>query len=68
LGIKQDPISKITNTKMAGGVAQVIEHLIIKPEALTSTPSTTNKQTKRRRKRGSLWCVKFRQMKTHCIH
>jgi hypothetical protein len=28
LGIKQDPISKITNTKRAGGVAQVIEHLL----------------------------------------
>jgi hypothetical protein len=26
-GIKRDPISKVTNTKRVGGMAQVVEHL-----------------------------------------
>jgi hypothetical protein len=33
-----DPISKIPNTKRAGGVAQVVEHLLSKCEALGSSP------------------------------
>jgi hypothetical protein len=40
-GINQDTISKITNAKRAGRVAQVVEHLPSKLEAFSSTPSTT---------------------------
>jgi hypothetical protein len=43
LNQKGDPISKITRVKRAGGLAQVIEYLPIKCEALNSTPSTTSK-------------------------
>jgi hypothetical protein len=39
LGRKQDPISKITNAKRAGGVAQVVELLPSKCKALNSSPS-----------------------------
>jgi hypothetical protein len=40
LSIKQDPISKITNLKRTGGVAQVVENLPSKCEALNSTTNT----------------------------
>jgi hypothetical protein len=45
-GKKQDPTSKITNVKSAGGLAlsQVVECLPSKREALTSTPSTAKKK------------------------
>jgi hypothetical protein len=42
LGIKQDPISKITRAKRASGVTQVVEHLLRTWEALSSTPSTAH--------------------------
>jgi hypothetical protein len=38
LGIKPDPISKITNAEGTGAVTQVVECLFSKPEALNSTP------------------------------
>jgi hypothetical protein len=38
LGIKQDPIPKITNTKRAAGVAQGIEHLQSKFKTLGFNP------------------------------
>jgi hypothetical protein len=42
--MKQEPISKITNAKSAGRVAQVLEqHLPSKYEALSSTSSTAKK-------------------------
>jgi hypothetical protein len=45
-GIKQDPISKITNI-WAGGIVQVVEHQPSKHEALSSSPpSTGGKRTK----------------------
>jgi hypothetical protein len=37
-GIKQDPISKITSAKRAGGMAQVVEHLSSKHKAQTPLP------------------------------
>jgi hypothetical protein len=40
-GIKPDPVSKIANTKRAGGVAQVVECLLSKCKTLSSTISTT---------------------------
>jgi hypothetical protein len=40
---KLDPISKITRAKRAGGVAQAVEPLPSKHEALNSSPSTTKK-------------------------
>jgi hypothetical protein len=40
LGKKQDPISKITRAKRAGGVAQAVECLTHKHEALSPNPST----------------------------
>jgi hypothetical protein len=42
----QDPIQKITKTKRAWGVAQVVEHLPSKCKALcsSSNPSTNNKK------------------------
>jgi hypothetical protein len=39
-GKKQDPIWKVTKAKKAGGVAQVLELLPSKCEALSSNPST----------------------------
>jgi hypothetical protein len=44
LGKKWDPFSKITRAKMAGGVAQVIEHLPSKCEVLSSNFSNANKK------------------------
>jgi hypothetical protein len=44
LGIKGDPISKITNTRRAGFVAQVVEPLPSKHETLSSTSSTKKKK------------------------
>jgi hypothetical protein len=41
LGKKRDPISKITTADRAGGMAQVVEHLPSKCNALNSTPNTT---------------------------
>jgi hypothetical protein len=38
LGKKQDPISKITRATRATGMAQVVEHLPSKKEALHSNP------------------------------
>jgi hypothetical protein len=35
--IKQDPISKLTNSKRAGRVAQVVEYLPSKCEGLSSS-------------------------------
>jgi hypothetical protein len=43
-GIKQEPISEITNTEKDGGLAQVIECLPSKRKALNSTPVTTRKK------------------------
>jgi hypothetical protein len=45
----QDPISKITKTKRAGGMIQVIEHVPSKHKALNSNPSTTNKKERKRK-------------------
>jgi hypothetical protein len=45
LGIKGDPISKITNIKRAGGVTQVV-YLSRKYKALNSNPSTAKKKKK----------------------
>jgi hypothetical protein len=38
--IKQDPISKITKAKRAGGMTPVVECLLSNLEALSSNPST----------------------------
>jgi hypothetical protein len=38
LGIKRDPIFKITNAKRAAEVVQVVEHLPSKCKTLSSTP------------------------------
>jgi hypothetical protein len=43
LGKKRDPISKIPRAKRAGGVAQVVQHLCSKCEALSLSPRTANK-------------------------
>jgi hypothetical protein len=40
LGKNQDPISKITRAKSAGGITQAVQHLPKKCEALSSNPST----------------------------
>jgi hypothetical protein len=39
--IKQDPISKITNTRRAGGLAQLLKHLPSKCKPLSSNSSGT---------------------------
>jgi hypothetical protein len=44
LGKKQDPISKITRAKRAGGMAQGVEHTSQKHEALSFKPSTAKKK------------------------
>jgi hypothetical protein len=41
LGIKHNPVSKITNAKRADGRTQVVKCLSSKCEALSPTPSTT---------------------------
>jgi hypothetical protein len=46
MGKKPDHVSEITREKRAGGVAQVVECLPSKCEALTLTPSTTKKKKK----------------------
>jgi hypothetical protein len=43
-GIKQDPISKITKVKRAGGTANMVKYLPNKHETLSSSPRTANKQ------------------------
>jgi hypothetical protein len=48
LGKKQDPISKKTSqTKRAGDMAQVVDLLPSKWEALSSNPSTLKKQNQK---------------------
>jgi hypothetical protein len=47
LGIKQDPLLKITYTKRVGRVAQVVKHLPSKHEVLSSISSTTKKKKKK---------------------
>jgi hypothetical protein len=42
--IKQDLISKITSAKMAGGMAQVVGHLLSKHMALSTTNITKKKK------------------------
>jgi hypothetical protein len=39
---KLDPIRKITKAKRAGGMAQMVEHLPSKSEALNSNPSSAS--------------------------
>jgi hypothetical protein len=41
-GIKQDPISKITNTKKAGNMVQKVEYLPNKHQALSSPICAAN--------------------------
>jgi hypothetical protein len=41
---KQDPSSKITRTKKAGGIAEAVESLPNKCKALSSKPSTVRKK------------------------
>jgi hypothetical protein len=47
LDIKQDSIPKIPITKKAGRVAQVVEHLPSRCEALSSNPPYHKQQTNR---------------------
>jgi hypothetical protein len=42
----RDPIQKIAQSKKGWGIAEAAEHLTNKPEALSSNPSTTNKNKK----------------------
>jgi hypothetical protein len=55
----QDPISKITRVKWTPGVAQAVEHLLCKWQALGSNPSytKTNKQQQKSHSCFSLFCV-----------
>jgi hypothetical protein len=46
-GIKYDLISKITNTKRAGEMAQVVEYLPSSCKGLSSTSSTAKKKKKK---------------------
>jgi hypothetical protein len=48
MDLGQDPITKVTRVKRAGGVAQAVEHFPSKHKALSTNPSNTktNKQTK----------------------
>jgi hypothetical protein len=45
----QDPISKNPSQKRADGVAQIVENLPRKHEALSSNPSMTRKEKKERK-------------------
>jgi hypothetical protein len=46
-GEKRDPISKITNTKRAGGVAQVVEH----PPSHEFIPCSAKKKVNKKKKK-----------------
>jgi hypothetical protein len=48
LGKKQDPISKITRAKRTEGLAQAVEHLTSKYEALSSNNYTAKKKKSER--------------------
>jgi phosphatidate phosphatase PAH1 len=50
LGKKQDPISKITRTKRAGGIVQVVECLPSKHEALNQISIPQKKKKKKKYK------------------
>jgi hypothetical protein len=50
-GMKQDPISKITNPKGAGGVTHMVEHLPSKYEALSSILALLKRKKKSFRKK-----------------
>jgi hypothetical protein len=56
LHIKQDSISKITKTKRAEGMAQVIKCLYSKRKALSSTPSSAKKKTLRKTSNNNKTC------------
>jgi hypothetical protein len=43
----QDPISKIARAKWTGGVAQGVEHLLCKYEALSSNTGATKNKNKK---------------------
>jgi hypothetical protein len=43
----RDPISKITRAKWTGGTAQVVENLLCKNEALSSTLMPSKKKKKK---------------------
>jgi hypothetical protein len=45
---KQEPISKITRAKMAGGMAQAVECLLANTKTLSSNPSISKKQNKKK--------------------
>jgi hypothetical protein len=49
-GIKARHYAKITKVKRAGGVAQMMEHLLSKHKALSSTPVSQKKKKKRKEK------------------
>jgi hypothetical protein len=59
LSIRQDPISKITNTEKADKVTEVIEHLPSKCEAFSSTPTTTTKTKTTKQK--NCYEIKYKQ-------
>jgi hypothetical protein len=40
----QDPIPKVSKTKVARGMVQVVEHLNSKHRTMTSNPSTAKKK------------------------
>jgi hypothetical protein len=42
--VHETPTSKITRVKWTGGMAQAVEHLLYKCEALSSKPSPTKKK------------------------
>jgi hypothetical protein len=52
-GIKQDPISKITNIKLTGGVASVVECLPMNHTALSSAPQYCRE--KKEREKGEIF-------------
>jgi hypothetical protein len=45
-----DPISKIPTQNSTSGMAQVVEHLQTKCEALSSNPSATKKKKKKKKR------------------
>jgi hypothetical protein len=42
--VHESPISKITRAKWTGSVAQVVEHLLCKPNTQSSNPNPTKKE------------------------
>jgi hypothetical protein len=57
LATKSDPDFRITRAKRAEGAAQVVEHLVSRPETMSSKPSTNQKKGQNHFRRQSILII-----------